>query len=168
MTGACVHIRECKVNEQVSTLYKEELKRTASHEAGHAVIFVHLGLRFHPVNIYSEQPEVKPDLSGEDESKAAEIARKEIVIAYAGAAAQRMLHPDQPEVEITYESDDDRKNIEDILRDFPSLRAELDQCRKEAASLVQQFRVVIKEVAGVLLKRTLTFGDVEEIYRKWR
>ena len=64
-----------------------------------------------------------------------------------------------------YESHDDRKNIEDILRDFPPLRAKLDQCRKEAASVVQQFRAVIKEVAGALLKRTLTFGDVEKIYR---
>jgi hypothetical protein len=50
-----------------------------------------------------------------------------IVIGYAGAA-HRMLHPEQAEVEIMYESHEDRKNIEDILRDFPSLRPELLIC----------------------------------------
>jgi len=157
-----------EVRYPTSAFRELELKRAASHEAGHAAVSVHLGMRFHPVTIHSSgmyDGSLEPDLSLEDESRAAEIARKQVVIAYAGAAAQRMLHPEQPESQIIQCSESDQTKIKGIVTDFPSIGTELEQAEREAASLVQQLRNVVRAIANALLsKRILTWEEAKRIH----
>ena len=152
-----------------ASVFRElEFKRSASHEAGHAAVSVHLGMRFQAVTICSSgmfDGSLEPDLSFEDESRAAEIARQQVVVAYAGAAAQRMLHPDQPEREIIQCSESDQTKIKEIVSDFPCIGRELENAEREAASLVQQLLNVIRAIASALLcKEVLTWDEAKRIY----
>jgi hypothetical protein len=149
----------------------EELRRTVSHEAGHAAISVHLGLRFHPIKIHDAgmyDGSVEPDLSGEDsenKSRVDEIARKQVIVAYAGAEAQRMLHPDQPESEIAASAEDDHCKIRNIAEECKLSSADLEHAKQEAALLVEQFRDAIQAIAEVLWRnRRLTYAEAKEIY----
>lgn len=148
----------------------EELKRTMSHEAGHAAISVRLGLRFHPITIHEVgmyDGSVEPDLSGEDsenKSKVDEIARKQVIVAYAGAEAQRMLHPDQPESEIAAGAHDDYCKIRNIAKECKLSSADLEHAKQEAALLVEQRRDEIQAIAEVLWRnRSLTYAEAKEI-----
>ena len=76
-----------------------ELIRSAVHEAGHAAVCLHFGVEFDQVTIRQFDGEVSRRLSESDQRSMSQAAREEIVIALAGAAAQRMFYPDQPEVE---------------------------------------------------------------------
>jgi hypothetical protein len=70
-----------EVIHPTSAFRELEFERAASHEAGHAAVSVHLGMRFHPVTIRPSgmyDGSLEPDLSLEDESKAAEIARRQV------------------------------------------------------------------------------------------
>lgn len=149
---------------------REELKRTMSHEAGHAAISVRLGLRFHPIIIHDigmYDGSVEPDLSGEDsenKSRVDEIARKQLIVAYAGAEAQRMLHPDQPESEIAASAHDDYCKIRKIAEEFKLSSADLEHAKREAALLVEQLRDVIQALAEVLWRnRHLSYAEAKEI-----
>lgn len=99
-----------------------------------------------------------------DESALPELARKQVIVAYAGAAAQRMFHPDQPDSEITQCSNDDRAKVQKIVKDFPEIK--LEQARAEA-DLVRELRAVIQEIANALLRSEtsiLTQEAAKEIY----
>jgi hypothetical protein len=153
------------------TTARDELRRTASHEAGHAATSVHLGLRFHPITIHVSgmyDGSVEPDLSGEDsenKSRVDEIARKHVIVAYAGAEAQRMLHPEQPEIEIAGSANDDYCKITNIAEECKLSNADLQHAKREAALLVQQLRGVIQAMAEVLWRnRRLTYAEAKEIY----
>jgi hypothetical protein len=153
------------------TTARDELRRTASHEAGHAATSVHLGLRFHPITIHvygMYDGSVEPDLSGEDsenKSRVDEIARKQVIVAYAGAEAQRMLHPEQPEIEIAGSANDDYCKITNIAEECKLSDADLQHAKREAAMLVQQLRGVIQAMAEVLWQnRCLTYAEAKEIY----
>jgi hypothetical protein len=148
-------------------LFDKELRRSASHEAGHAAVAVHLAVPFECV-------EVRPDGTGgvhlpsstdADESTIPQLARKQVIVAYAGAAAQRMFHPDQPDREITQCSFDDRAKIQNIVQDFPEIDSE--QAKAEAESLIHELRAVIQETSDALLRSetlTLIQEDVQKIY----
>lgn len=156
----------CKI-----TWPREELRRTASHEAGHAATSVHLGLRFHPITIHDAgmyDGSVEPDLSAEDSENASrvdEIARKQIIVAYAGAEAQRMFHPEQPEGEIAASAKDDYCKIRNIADECQLNSADLEDAKQEAALLVQQLRDVIQAMAEILWRnRRLTYAEAKDIY----
>jgi hypothetical protein len=90
---------------------------------------------------------VEPDLSGEDdesESRISEIARKQVIVAYAGAESQRMLHPEQRESEIAASAEDDYSKITNIAEECKLSCADLERAKQEAALLVQQLRGVIQ------------------------
>jgi hypothetical protein len=115
------------------------------------------------------ESEVNPDLSRIRFMPSAWIlptARKQVVIAYAGAIAQRLLHPDQPYQQIHQCAEGDRRKIKNIVRECRFVGAELVACKRQAISLVWQLRGVIKKIASALLERqTLTFKEAEKIYR---
>ena len=139
-------------------MLREELRRTASHEARHAATSVHLGLCFHPVAIRRSgmyDGSVEPDLSEEDhenESRILEIARKQMIVAYAGGEAQRMLHPEQSESEIAKSSEDDYRKARSIAEECVSSSIYLGQAKQEAVVLVAQLRDVIEAKAEVLCR----------------
>lgn len=150
----------------MSVLHDLELERAASHEAGHAAVFIHLGLRFRHVTVLpSGEGCVEPDLTKVDVAQADAVARKQVVIAYAGGAAQKMRHPKQPDHEVRQCAESDHSQIEGIVKDFPLLAVTLEQCRLEAEFLVEQLSGVIARIARALLERhTVTFKEVEEMY----
>ena len=134
-----------------------------------------LGLRFHPITIHASgvyDGSVEPDLRGEDgenKSRIAEIARKQVIVGYAGAEAQRMLHPEQAETEIAASAEDDYCKIRNIAEECQLSNAYLEHAKREATLLVEQLREVIQAIAEVLWRnRCLTFTEAREIYRALR
>ena len=150
----------------MTKLFEEEEKRAASHEAGHAVISVHLEVPFECVEINADGEGIVHLPSGVavDESVWRELARRQVIVAYAGAAAQRMLHPDQHESEISQCSRDDRDKIQNIATEFPDVEIG-EGAETRARLLVQEFREVIEKTANALMrKRKLTFEEVKIVY----
>jgi hypothetical protein len=154
-----------------------ELKRSAVHEGGHAVLFVHFGLLFDFVTIRDDggsDGSIQPIFTEQDKcsnARISQIAREQIIIAYAGAASQRMFYPNQREDEILACSMDDRENIRRIVNDpecgvndtYPA------QAETEAASLVRKLRGVIEAVADALLqKETLSYAEVKDVHMTHR
>ena len=137
------------------------------HEAGHAAVCLHFGVEFDQVTIRQFDGEVSRRLSESDQRSMSQAAREEIVIALAGAAAQRMFYPDQPEVESFFCSRDDQAYVTKIISN-PEYRIS-EAYRKEAdanaKSLVSELREIIAVIANALLERhSLTFAEVKRIY----
>ena len=107
-----------------------ELIRSAVHEAGHAAVCLHFGVEFDQVTIRQFDGEVSRRLSESDQRSMSQAARKEIVIALAGAAAQRLFYPDQPEAESFFCSQDDQAYVTKIISN-PEYRIS-EAYRKEA------------------------------------
>lgn len=130
---------------------EKEKSRTAAHEAGHAAVAAHLGLHFH--NLKLGESCLSPDLENEDTSIAAqlELARKELIVAYAGAEAQQLLHPDQWLGDIMVSAVSDNGICESLREEFGFGQADLRQAKKQAASLVRQLLAAIQEIANRLL-----------------
>ncbi len=80
------------------------LQATAFHEAGHAVVLLHFGLPFTEVTIcpgagslghITHPPPLGVEHQGARERRT--IARRQILAAYAGLEAERLIAPDAPE-----------------------------------------------------------------------
>jgi ATP-dependent Zn protease len=160
----------------VTTSRELESKRSAVHEAGHAAVCLYFGARFDCATIRDTPEydgEVLPvfteDERSADKSKIAQIAQEQIVIAYAGAESQRVFHPEQPEPEILAGSECDRRKIRYIADECGVSKAEIEQAKVEAMSLVRELRPAISAIADALLQReTLSYAEVKEIYRAHR
>ena len=147
------------------SIHDKELERAASHEAGHAAVAVHLSVPFECVEVRRDGTGGVhlPSSTDADESTFPELARKQVVVAYAGRAAQRMFHPDQPDCEIAQCSSDDLAKIQNIVRDFPKIDSE--RAKAVAESLVHELCMTIREIANALL-RSKTLILTQEVVRK--
>jgi ATP-dependent Zn protease len=146
-------------------LERQELRRTASHEAGHAVVSAHLGAPFEYLSISEDGTGlVQPSITDEGDGAYRELAGKHLIVAYAGVEAQRMFHPEQPLWQIVACAQDDADKVRAMTEEFGFTTAEQSQAKEQATALVQQLRKEIQATADALLeRRTLTFGEVKTL-----
>jgi ATP-dependent Zn protease len=145
----------------------KELRATAYHEAGHAVITIVQGLTLKKVSIVPGEDynglSVEPAVAGYDFSNAREarsIARMLIIGCYAGMPAERLVDPDAPDSH----GEDDEDNAfrlsreHQVLPRYCSIVGDeyhwkyLDKLRAEARRLVKKHRRAIAKVADELLQ----------------
>jgi hypothetical protein len=92
--------------------------RSAVYEAGHAAVCLHFGGRLSEVTLRS-RPQSRSDslanFPDASERNISQLAREQIVIGFAGAAAQRMFYPDQPEAEIVLSARTDFEYVQSIV-----------------------------------------------------
>jgi ATP-dependent Zn protease len=150
----------------VKTISKLEIERAAIHEAGHAVASVHLAVPFDYVEIYSNGtgqvhlPET-PDIAL---PQVKDLAQNQIIVAYAGSAAQRLFYPDQQEYEIMQCSNDDMQKIKNIAADFSDVEIGC-KAKDRARIIVEELRDAVDEAAQMLRKKwKLTSEEVRKIY----
>jgi hypothetical protein len=144
---------------------EQELRRTASHEAGHAVVSVYLEVPFDYVEMGDDGTgSVQPSCTADEGESFRELAAKQLIAAYAGMESQRTFHPEQPLWQIRDCAQDDRRKIRDIAAEFGFTTTELSRAREQAIVLVQQLRNGIEATASALLEeRKLTCADVKAI-----
>jgi ATP-dependent Zn protease len=150
----------------VKALPNLEMERAASHEAGHAVASVYLGVPFAYVQIVPDGTGVVylPENLDISPSELTVLARNQVIVAYAGPAAQRMFYPDQPEHEILQCSEDDRNKIRLISADFPEVEIG-KQAEATAKAIVEKLRDVVRKTAERLVKgEKLNYEDVRNIH----
>ena len=159
-----------------------EIKATAYHEAGHAVLMAHFGLGFDDVTI---APDAERDSSGhithpsplgyqgcDSKRERRAVARQLIFVAYAGMAAERLVDPDAPDDH----GASDEKNAFQLSRTYcvqprhlsfvgDAQHWEFLGClQNEARGLVLRLRAPIARLADELLSRTtLTWAEVEAV-----
>jgi ATP-dependent Zn protease len=157
----------------------EELRATAYHEAGHAVITVVQGLTINKVSIVPGHDYngicSQPGVAGYHYSNRREersIARAIIIGLYAGMPAQRLVDPNPP----AFHGQDDEDDAYELSRRHRVLPrhcdiegdeyhlAYLERLRAEAQRLVRGHRWVIAKVAEELLQRQeLDGAEAEEL-----
>jgi len=144
---------------------EQELRRTASHEAGHAVVSVYLEVPFDYVEMGDDGTgSVQPSCTVDAGESFRELAAKHLIAAYAGMESQRTFHPEQPLWQIRDCAQDDRRKIREIAAEFGFTTTELSRATEQAIVLVQQLRNGIEATASALLeKRKLTCADVKAI-----
>lgn len=146
----------------------KELRATAYHEAGHAVITVALGLTINKVSIVPGEGYSgvcrEPGVLGYESSSRRDrrsIARAAIVGSYAGMHAQRLVDPGAPD----FHGEGDEADAFELSRMFEVFPrkigwvgdeqhlAFLDRLRVEARRLVRKHRHAIDKLAELLLQR---------------
>lgn len=159
----------------------EELRATAYHEAGHAVVAVALGLGFNSASIDPKENVLghltHPSLFGYHFSNNREkysLARKFVLISYAGIPAQRLVDPNPWEHHGAYDEDSAREICHENGLG-PNLRpgefmdvnsaahaAYRERLRKEAARLVRKQRAAVEAFAEALLQHITVDGETGE------
>jgi ATP-dependent Zn protease len=152
----------------MKTPFDLEMERAAIHEAGHAIASVHLGVPFDYVEIAQDGTGALylPEELDVGPSQLTLLAQKQVIVAFAGPAAQRLFFPHQPEREIRQCSEDDHRKIKAVAQDFPGLEIG-KQAEASAKAIVEKFQSAVKQTAEMLLKEnTLSFADVKHFYAK--
>jgi ATP-dependent Zn protease len=145
----------------------EQLRSTAYHESGHAVVKIVLDLTFKKVSIIPEEDSsgriIAPTVGGyECHSKRDRrvIARRIILANYAGLHAERLIDPNAPDLHGCQDELDAFQTSVDVCV-FPRHMDHvgdvahsnyLDRLRSEAGRLVNRQRRAITELAEELLK----------------
>ena len=159
-----------------------EIKATAFHEAGHAVLMAYFGLAFDDVTI---APDAERDSNGhithpsplgyqgcDSKRERRKVARQLILMAYAGMAVERLVDPDAPDCH----GASDEKNAFQLSRTYGVQPRHLffvgdaqhweflSRLQNEARGLVLRLRAPIARLADELLSRTtLTWAEVEAV-----
>lgn len=145
------------------------LRATAHHEAGHAVVAVHLGFQLTLVSIVPDEdgstgrvgyPPMEWLCTGLSRRRARRtLARNVILRTYAGMPAQRLVDPAAPD----WQGSHDDESAFDLSRDYGVLprdcsfvgddahQAHLAKLRRESERLVRRLERPIREFARVLL-----------------
>jgi hypothetical protein len=118
-------------------LERQELRRTASHEAGHAVVSAYLGVPFDYVAISEDGTGiVQPPSMAEVAGTFRELAGRHLIVAYAGVEAQRAFHQEQPLWQIMSCARDDADKVRTMTEEFGFTAAERSQAKEQATALV--------------------------------
>jgi len=147
----------------------EQLKHTAYHEAGHAVMALRLGYEVRKVTIVRRQgvlgkAEIRNRTSPDD-----------IRIDLAGALAEALVNPNDEQIQLGALSD--WRNVRRSTREFVALGFIGDQegdilieeLLQETRALVRRDKAAITKVAEALLEhKTLTGDDVKHIVKAVR
>jgi hypothetical protein len=167
---------------------KNEMKKsnipiefTAYHEAGHAVVAIHLGLARQNITIKPDKdylgcvtgpnPRFGYDVSSKRQRNS--IFRDEIISLYAGAEAEKIMNPN---FDATMSADDDNQAF-DLLRNYPVrgcsfvgddvYLAYLEKLRREARRVVRQLWPAIEIIAQELQRRgELNSEEVIALYER--
>jgi hypothetical protein len=147
----------------------EELRVTAYHEAGHAVIGYRLGFDLGPVTIVPKGGSVG-NCVGEPAWTDGSRDEDYVVSLFAGAAAGKRIDP----IEGDRGCGDDNEKADELLRSHDDLNA--SELRQRAEDLTTKHWAEIEAVAGLLIEEETLPGDdvdficdaVAESGAKWR
>lgn len=161
--------------DQIHKLMAEELAKSpnpiAIHEAGHAVVALHVGLSLEGVDIEErDTPEgpkfgrakvrsIAEDFSAtelrEHSPAVVERVRKQIIMLLAGEAATKLIRerPGDPRAQF------DHSQIAGLLREFPELQPEVPDLRNTAEHAVSMRRADIEKLAAALVEWTSMSTD---------
>jgi ATP-dependent Zn protease len=156
-----------------------DLRATAYHEAGHAVVTLALGLSIDSVSIIAAEDFNgvcrKPNVihyGAVTKRVQKAIARAMIVALYAGMPAQRLVDPDAPAFHGESE-DEEAFEVSRQWQVYPrrvrfigdeSHLAHLESLRQEARRLVLRNRAAVEVLAGELLQRKEMSGaEVQQL-----
>ncbi len=160
-----------------------EVRATAYHEAGHAVISIALGLTIDNVSIIPgddyngicRKPSVMGYYTSNNRERLA-IARALIVSLYAGMHAQRLVDPNPAD----YHGESDEDRAFELSREYgvlPRVYAHIGDDRhqqylarlsREAGRLVKRHQRAIEKLAVELLRRKeLGREEAEQIVEPW-
>jgi hypothetical protein len=163
-------------NLMVEAVAKSANRPTAIHEAGHAVVALHLGLPLEGVNIEERDTPEGPKFgcakvrsisesfsANELQDHSARVidrVRKQVIMLLAAEAATRLIleRPHDPLAQF------DQSDIRHALRDFPELQAEMRDLINATSEAVSTRRADIEKLAGALVERmSLNADEVRQL-----
>jgi hypothetical protein len=141
---------------------------TAHHEAGHAVIAIHLGLPIGPISIKDDgesfgrmaHPTILGIDFGSDHTRRARVvtARDQITMAFAGFEAERRFDRNAQEVHSAQDAEDARE----LAHQWGISDRSLARLRGKARRLVEEQNRTIVEFASMLMERVEMTGPEAE------
>ena len=170
------HELERVKNLMVEAVAKSANRPRAIHEAGHAVVALHLGLPLESVNIEErDTPEgpkfgctkVRPISESfsanelqEHSAGVIDRVRKQVIMLLAAEAATTLIleRPHDPIAQF------DQSDIRHALRDFPELQGEMHELINAATEAVSTRRADIEKIADALVERiSLNADEVRQL-----
>jgi uncharacterized protein (TIGR03067 family) len=151
---------------------EQELRATAFHEAGHAIVELALGLTVTKVSIIACEDYYGsvdgPGPAGYEDGNACErknTGKLQIIGCYAGMPAERLIDPDAPDVHGV--SDEDQAIT--VANSRGNRLNHLARYRKDAEKLVKTHRNAIEAFAKLLLLRLeLEQAEIEEFWENFQ
>jgi hypothetical protein len=154
-----------RMGRQVAeSIAKSRTRPRAVHEAGHAIVALHLGLPLESVDIEErDTPEgpksgrarLRPIGEGLSGNEVHERVRNEVIFLLAGEAATKLI--------LEYTTDPiaqfDKSRIQLAFREYPELKDAEQELIDTAQEIVSTRRADIEKLAGVLLERNHMKGD---------
>lgn len=149
----------------VESVAKGANRLRATHEAGHAVVALHLGLPLESVNIEERDTPENPKFGcakvrsisdsfsanelQEHSARVIDRVRKQVIMLLAAEGATKLIleRPNDPLAQF------DQSGIRHALRDFPELQGEMPELINAASEAVSTRRADIEKLAGALVER---------------
>jgi hypothetical protein len=163
-------------NLMVEAVAKSANRPRAIHEAGHAVVALHLGLPLEGVNIEERDTPEGPKFGcakvrsisesfsanelQEHSARVIDRVRKQVIMLLAAEAATRLIleRPHDPLAQF------DQSDIRHALRDFTELQAEMRELINATSEAISTRRADIEKLAGALVERmSLNADEVRQL-----